>query len=167
VAPGWSFRSEIKDKTYICLLRGVQNRQTLNLDGEYRREIFERRQHGRPGSCNSFQRIRTSLVRIGGIFASRETAGAGYITPAFFPLWDQNHALATNHIDTRLLPQRSNLVGRWDLQDRRALHGWLRHVLLIPGVLSADNLAGLKPQMNMMVIRTGWNFEARTRGETT
>ncbi len=129
----------------------------LTLDGEYRREIMAGTEKIGPLPATGFdQDARGWYAAAAYRVAKRLELGAYH--SRFYPVWGQDPTPATNHMFDTVAAARIDLLRQWDLKIEGHFVDGYGLPYSFRGFYPQDNPAGLKPRMNMLVVRTGWNF---------
>jgi hypothetical protein len=129
----------------------------LTLDGEYRREIFTGTSKTGPLPASRFGLDERGWYASAAYRVSKRLELGAYHS-RFYPLWDQDHAPASNHMFDTVATAKIGLIGRWDLKIEGHFMDGYGTSTSFRGFYPQNNPDGLKPKTNMLVIRTAWNI---------
>jgi hypothetical protein len=157
VAPSVIFPFGLKDNDNTAAYYVAYNMHNLTLDGEYRREILIGSSRVGPIPASGFNEDQRAWY-VSAAYSISKRLELGAYHSRFYPLYDQDHAPAANHMFDTVAAAKINLAGRWDLKIEGHFMDGYGTPYSFRGFYPQDNLSGLKPRTNLLVIRTGWNF---------
>ena len=74
-------------------------------------------------------------------------------------MWATNHDNPDNHLYDKVVTARVDLNSHWNVKvEGHFMDGYGAPTMYPVGFYTPDNPKGLKPQTNLLLIRTGWNF---------
>ncbi len=157
VAPTVTFPVAIESNGNTAAYYAEYKAGNLTLDGEYRREVDTGTEKIGPMPTSRFSQDQRGWYAAAAYRVAKRLELGAYHS-RFYPVWGQDPTPATNHMFDTVAAARIDLLRQWDLK----IEGHFMDGYGLPysfrGFYPQQNPAGLKPRMNMLVVRTGWNF---------
>jgi hypothetical protein len=157
VAPTVTFPVTIESNGNTASYYAEYKAGNLTLDGEYRREVDTGTEKIGPMPTSRYSLDQRGWYASAAYRVSKRLELGAYHS-RFYPAWGKDPTPPTNHMFDTVAAARIDLLRQWDLKIEGHFMDGYGESYSFRGFYPQQNPGGLKPRMNMLVIRTGWNF---------